>query len=171
MAKAKMVRYVAVMDGYDKEAVSDLQLFVKTTLKGSCDKVETKTVKGVQKTGVGIVIPQKMMKGLVNLAAPCWTMYSKGEVDVAEVEPKPEPKKAEPKKPEPIEDSSGEEGYNTGLPELDRYLSKVEDRVSPNELRLLIPSGINPRFEGYAAFTRNGERPLCGGRVPEGGLS
>lgn len=159
MAKAKMVRYVAVMDGYDREAVNSLQLFVKTTLKGSADKVETKAVKGVEKTGVGIVIPQKMEKGLINLSAPCWTMYSRGEP--AENAPKPPPKRSEGKN----------EGYGTGDQELEEYLEECEKRgCSYGEIMLLVPSNPTPNVEfvnvGYQAFMRDGGVPDGNPRIP-----
>jgi hypothetical protein len=183
MAKAKMVRYIAVMDGYDKEAVEDLQLFVKTTLKGTWDKVETKTVKGVEKTGVGIIIPQKMEKGLINLSAPCWTMYSKGEymVEPSENAPKPPPKRSEDKKgatvPPTTENASEgvsdgkNEGYGTGDPELEEYLKECEKRgCSYGEIMLLVPRNPTPNVAfvnvGYRAFMRDGGVPDGNPRIP-----
>jgi hypothetical protein len=183
MAKAKMVRYVAVMDGYDKKEVNDLQLFVKTTLNGSADKVETKTVKGVQKTGVGIVIPQKMEEGLVKLSAPCWTMYSKGEYVVEPLEnaPKMPPKRSEGKKgatvpptaknaSEGVSDGKNE-GCGTGDSELEEYLEECEKRgCSYGEISLLIPSSAKPNRafanSGYRSFMRDGGTPKGNPRLP-----
>lgn len=183
MAKAKFVRYVAVMDGYDKEAVTDLQLFVNTTLKGKWDKVETKEVKGVQKTGVGIVIPQKMEKGLLNLSAPCWTMYSKGEyiVEPSDNAPKTPSERSEGKKgitTPPTAEKASEgvsdgknEGYGTGDSELEEYLAECEKRgCSYGEIMLLVPSSAKPNGAfanvGYRAFMRDGGVPKGNPRIP-----